>query len=452
MLRIKSSDGVMFTLANSSLQKSETLNSMIDLCETESSNEEEVVTLDKIESQYLKLIIVWLEDSILPKELDATELFHLIVCSDFLCIPELIQIICQRVTDMVAKNHNIKLVDTTKYEFIITKPKCSRISCDTIGFPEKFVQCPKCELARYCSKRCLVANTDHKQFCKRIQSHTKHVNNPDKIQYNIRLRMILAEAILDEAIIQKKEFLFEKALDYFMEIIKLNRTDNQGTRYTVPFLLLILNRDADCFNFLKWWLTDLFQSTDEQGDWHNLQNQDTLEDPCQWLNKDFDSSRIFSITENISFHVAYLCMKLRLTAKIKLFKSVEDCILSHAADTGLETLPNTIPEFIGLIFGNKINVKSEDFCSEKQDEIVENLLLLINKSNGTVLPALLNPTPLLSKDEPTAHSPGSPEEAYQAVLNSVDLIRSIPGSLDRIRRVVGHSTNYNTKFSEFAYY
>ncbi|KAI1321701.1 hypothetical protein F5Y16DRAFT_416735 [Xylariaceae sp. FL0255] len=45
----------------------------------------------------------------------------------------------------------------------------------------------------------------------------------------------------------------EKALSHFQDMLRLCRSDNLGVRDIIPGLLLRLNRDQECYDFLKWW-------------------------------------------------------------------------------------------------------------------------------------------------------------------------------------------------------
>ncbi|KLU82755.1 hypothetical protein MAPG_01824 [Magnaporthiopsis poae ATCC 64411] len=46
------------------------------------------------------------------------------------------------------------------------------------------------------------------------------------------------------------------ALDHFTDMLRLCRTDNLGVRDIIPFLMLRLGQEQECYTFLKWWATD----------------------------------------------------------------------------------------------------------------------------------------------------------------------------------------------------
>lgn len=44
----------------------------------------------------------------------------------------------------------------------------------------------------------------------------------------------------------------EARLDHLMDMLRLCRSDNMGTRSLVPSLMLRLNKDQECYDFIKW--------------------------------------------------------------------------------------------------------------------------------------------------------------------------------------------------------
>ena len=66
--------------------------------------------------------------------------------------------------------------------------------------------------------------------------------------------------------------------------------------------------------------------------------------------------------------------------------------------------------------------------------------------NKVVLPALLNPDPLLSQEQPNAYSRNSPEEAYLIVKDAVTILDAIPQAKQHITDFVGYKTGYSAKF------
>ena len=80
------------------------------------------------------------------------------------------------------------------------------------------------------------------------------------------------------------------------------------------------------------------------------------------------------------------------------------------------------------------------------DQQIKKLLKRTSGRNKVVLPALLNPEPLLDNDEPECYSFNSPEEAYLIVRDAVMLMDAIPRAKRYITKFVGDKTVYDAEF------
>jgi hypothetical protein len=75
----------------------------------------------------------------------------------------------------------------------------------------------------------------------------------------------------------------EAALEHGMDMLRLNRSDNQSIRSIVPWLFLRLRRDQECYDFLKRWST-ISQGEDDEFDWvTTTKNQDAFEPVIDFL-------------------------------------------------------------------------------------------------------------------------------------------------------------------------
>jgi hypothetical protein len=71
------------------------------------------------------------------------------------------------------------------------------------------------------------------------------------------------------------------------------------------------------------------------------------------------------------------------------------------------------------------------------------LLDLIHKSNPMALPALLNPSPLLSQPRSEFYSMGTPHEAYFVVESASPIWQHIPGASSILEQRFGCNPTYN---------
>ena len=467
--KLKSADGELFTVPNNLLQKSETLASMLNLCSDDTDDTDDTVTLDKIHSKYLKIIVPWLQSgSIRSDDLEFNDLYHLLVHANYLNIPDMLDQLCKLLVDQIAKRKKLH-----KIEFdLISEPRCFYDKCKSSGGgPGDLKVCAKCSIAKYCCKDCQSQDwADHKRICKKISTLTKTVNKEAahlstelwgepgntfeeeaghfwgilETRPYCRARYGLAEAILELADEKKQSFIYEKALAHNMELLRLIHSDNMGIRYEVPFVFLMLNRDEDCYNFLKWWGTidphgrynwgDPPES--KEGDWLYLTDQDLLENPLKFINM-----------MELQVLAAFLWTRMRIVSRYRLMEAVEKQIKSAvlSKDKELRCLLHILPSLEKTVLG-KYQSKSS---LKIQEEIMKQLLEAIEMCNKTFLPALINPEPLLSCQPPSVYSRGSSSEAYIAVKQSLGMFSSISIAKDVIKDYCGDNTDYDVKMDTF---
>ncbi|KAK3312996.1 hypothetical protein B0H66DRAFT_569333 [Apodospora peruviana] len=109
-----------------------------------------------------------------------------------------------------------------------------------------------------------------------------------------------------------------EALSHVMDMLRLNRSDNMGLRTIIPGLLIRLDRDQECYDFIKWWATCDFDGDDMSKPYLDLHGADALEDDMDWLTGEFPDF----------YHlVAILLLKLKMmvdTRNTKVARKVLD--------------------------------------------------------------------------------------------------------------------------------
>ena len=105
-----------------------------------------------------------------------------------------------------------------------------------------------------------------------------------------------------------------EALGHMQDMLRLSRSDNLGVRDMVPGLMLRLDLDQECYDFVKWWVTCDPDSHRNSGDMTlahlNIHGADVLEDPGFLLG---------NFTE-LEYRVAILILKLKLLVDIRNLK------------------------------------------------------------------------------------------------------------------------------------
>ena len=193
----------------------------------------------------------------------------------------------------------------------------------------------------------------------------------------------------------------------------MNKSDNQGIRYKVPFLLLSLNRDEDTYNFIKWWVTTDSEDNNDtdddeplappEGEWLYLKGQDISEDLLKIV-KDVDG---------LPFLAALVLIKARiiLTYEIaeKEFHTFQE-VLKTGSSIG-QKLHRNVPAMTKI----KRFLGCNDVSLREQKQQLEKYLNFIQRSNPYFLKAVVNPGLVMNMEPPQYTQRGTLSEVYGVV-------------------------------------
>ena len=290
----------------------------------------------------------------------------------------------------------------------------------------KLNRCSRCKVVYYCNQECQKQDfARHQKECKDYAKCMKIVNEQRELLNNstdaddpfgppehpffweifdkrdfMRASLALTKKQMSFALMSNMLKMWELCLNNSLELLRLSRNDNMGVRYCVPFLLLRVNRDDDAFSFCKYWILDIKVGIDTEKHYQSKKGD--------WLYERKKNIRFDKIDEkyfesmSTAFALAMCLIKIRLvdyTRKVQ--KEIEDI--------GLET--NGVGSIVQSFMHTKVDLVYEN-------KTVERLLDYIHKSNPTVLPAILNPGPLLNQESPSMYCSGNPSEAYEIVFNA----------------------------------
>lgn len=142
-------------------------------------------------------------------------------------------------------------------------------------------RCTACGVVRYCSREHQVQHrSEHKSICNKIKKLRTELDVEDRALRNptstalapanpfethvgrfwripgapdyMRARIDLAEQIRTLGTLDG----VTESLDHLQELLRLCRTDNLGARDFVPPMMLQLDQDAECYDFVKWYAID----------------------------------------------------------------------------------------------------------------------------------------------------------------------------------------------------
>lgn len=209
-----------------------------------------------------------------------------------------------------------------------------------------------------------------------------------------------------------------------MNLINLNRGDNGGYRELIPGLMLRLDLDQNCYDFIKFYLSTKpnHNWNDPSAPWLDSQGADVFEEPT------------FVQDDRIMVLPMVVCL---LTLKMKLFldlKVLQTCssVEANGLDTETTLLVQQNVLQSPIIKGNMQLLQKQDYnemlLSLKAQ--MTRLYKVVDKMNKFFWPSILKMDypPL-----PRMYSPCSQEEAYLVMHYTAMAILGIPDAFALIR-------------------
>jgi hypothetical protein len=224
----------------------------------------------------------------------------------------------------------------------------------------------------------------------------------------------------------------------------MGATDQRGARYRVVFLLIALNRDDEAFAFSQYWLqmdercdTDpesVYGTHDysHEGDWVYPRETD-----CRYSNPLPYCSNLNSNVILLPFIVAFLIIKLKIVAIHDAAVRSVELVLKGKAGQRIRRVEPLIEE---MLIRQVIDIES-------QREQIRQLLDAIDHLNPSVLPALINPSPLTKQPPPPRSAPGHPTEAWRILIDCFICFHYIPGAVEMLKERYGSLPVYDWDMS-----
>jgi hypothetical protein len=331
----------------------------------------------------------------------------------------------------------------------------------------------------YCSRECQKEDfPKHKRVCRKIERLVNTLEGEDihlrnhKLYGNVfencaghfwsfpntcgymRARLLLANEIHDNIALEyETKNSWDDVVEHYQELMRLCEGDILGLRFRFPFLLLHLNHDDDAFDFCRYWCIEVdpeerevLHQNSQEGDWMYGHEED-----CRYLDIFEECPNDLPRYMPLPLLVAVAVIKMRIVATHDARK--ESLELFQMTATG-EKLSPVQSVMTSILEGD------DTFRAKMETQRAQLNLLLdqIHLCNPTMLPALLNPDPLLEQVDPGYHNNGQPPEAYPGgyhiygqpleayyiLENALFLWRNIPGSKELLESRFGRNPTYNT--------
>jgi hypothetical protein len=216
-------------------------------------------------------------------------------------------------------------------------------------------------------------------------------------------------------------------LEHLMDMLRLCRGDNMGIRDLVPAVMLRLNKDQECYDFIKWYCT-AGQAGDY--DWHDME--------LGFL--DVKNADVF---ESVSYLVPEYTISLPHAASIVLLK-IKLFLDFTALETSINLSKRVPPEILGniqghvvrsLIIANDKDIMSRTSHTEtiaKLKDQINTMYNVVHKQNAFFWPALLDPHYHLNSQS-APYSKGSVEEMQLGLKWCYDSWAETPGAIEFIK-------------------
>ena len=329
--------------------------------------------------------------------------------------------------------------------------------CGVCGQQNGLLRCSGCKVLLYCSRDHQAADRpSHKSACSTVRRSRVTMEEEEQALHNhpgdfmmpedpftnsvghfwslydtrdyMRARFALVEAM---AKINSAESV-EAQLDHLMDMLRLCRGDNMGVRDLVPALMLRLNKDQECYDFIKWWVVVSQNPHYDWGDnslpYLDIKNADIFE-PVDRFCGHFRAASYFS-------SLTLLKIKLLLD-RTRLEQSYSSLGTSVPREI-LDIIQSSVPHSPAVRAKHDIMNGECDTRSNMVQRLkaqVDTLYKEVHRANKHFWLALIN----LSNDLtglPSAYSPGSVEETQMILHYNYDAWVGTTGAIDFIKAKV----------------
>ncbi|RDW57401.1 hypothetical protein BP5796_12851 [Coleophoma crateriformis] len=302
--------------------------------------------------------------------------------------------------------------------------------CAVCADPVRLLHCSSCKVVSYCGTEHQSANrSKHKSACIAIRKSREVLEQEETaLRADPGDGLIMPVDVFNTAvghfwgILGTRDYMrarfaavtallrvhtvraVEKALGHLTDMLRLCRSDNLGVRDIIPYLLLRLGREQECYDFLKWWAVVERDSYYDWGDttlpYLDIRGADAFE-PIDM----FSSNR-----PRLPYIVALTLLKLRLYLDLTQFEDLE-------FGFGFNNSWAEPDQPVGMLVREKIqslDLSDVSTVVEALRSQYQRLCQVVNDANPHFWEALVDegdetPSP------PPHYSPGSIEEANLAL-------------------------------------
>jgi len=247
----------------------------------------------------------------------------------------------------------------------------------------------------------------------------------------------------------ESEFAWKQCLDLKLDLLRYNVGDNQGIRNEVSSVLLYLNRDDDCLQFIKWWcfnysskyqkgmgrdenltklwgkgefvyheaggdrFDDIFVMFNDTGDL----NPSWTEDQLIALGVQYNTSqRQREVGKSLDFLMPLVIIKMRIVKHLDAqLSTTESGAMSDKEGSGV---------FTNMTRGAMMAKR------EQQYKQMQKYLHMVHKANKYILHTFGNARLMWDQGRPECYSYNTPQEAFFTMERYMRILARVPSGLD----------------------
>lgn len=227
-------------------------------------------------------------------------------------------------------------------------------------------RCVGCGVVFYCGRDHQTRNwPKHKSACKQIKTTKNKLDAETEILNTAPRSLTLKEKPFENsvdhfwgipetrnymrarhahtgALLQvKNRTAVQCALDHLLDMLRLSRKDNMGVRDLIPTLYIRLDKDQECYDFLKWWLIypdDDYDWDDDNESYLDIKNANALENPAGF-GKNYHSLAHFGMLYLLKVRMVLNIVAIELVNKhtmAKLPTNLLEQVQSHCTNSALK--------------------------------------------------------------------------------------------------------------------
>ncbi|KAJ3499803.1 hypothetical protein NMY22_g19476 [Coprinellus aureogranulatus] len=316
--------------------------------------------------------------------------------------------------------------------------------------------CSGCKVARYCNSEHQLSDWDaHKSACNKIKKcrvklereETKLRNDPGDGFFTpanpfensvghfwgilstrdyMRARI---DWVINVLKIDSRDAV-TTGLENIRDMLRLCRSDNLGVRDMVPNLLLRLNEDQKCYDFIKWYATEGARSDYDWGDmslpYLNLENEDVMEDVVLYCGRYFGAAHALPAA----------LIKLRMLLDLRDLRSTSSRFDANDISNFDPTqYVRGHPDLRSPIWSVRPSLLSLEALEDRiklLEQQTNALFTSVKESNKFIWGAIVRPEQYAHMS-PSSYSPGSIQEAIILLLNNGKSWKETDGAVEWIR-------------------